>query len=83
MLPAYEAAMLREFAGSGTTELYLGLVHAGDGTAGTLRRMRAAAAIASGFGIASECGIARARRTELVREIIHVHAEAAQRFDAG
>ncbi|MFO1400855.1 MAG: hypothetical protein U1F30_06545 [Steroidobacteraceae bacterium] len=76
-------APLRDFAGTGTTELYLGLVHAGDGAAGTLRRMQAAAPFAPGFGIATECGIARARRAELVREIIHVHAEAARRFDAG
>ncbi len=73
---------LRDFQGHGTTEIYLGLVHAADGTPGTLRRMRAAARHASGFGIATECGIARARRPELVRAIIHEHAAAAQAFDA-
>ncbi|MCC7463571.1 MAG: hypothetical protein IT480_14050 [Gammaproteobacteria bacterium] len=74
-------APLRDFQGRAATQIYLGLVHA-DGAAATLRRMRAAARHASGFGIATECGIARARRPELVREIIHVHAAAAQAFDA-
>lgn len=58
------------------TELYLGLVHASDGTVGTLRRMKAARAIVPNFGIATECGIARARTPELVRQIMQVHADA-------
>ena len=76
-------APLRDFAGHGTTELYLGPVHAADGADGTLRRMRAAAPYAPGFGIATECGIARARRPLRVRETLHVHAEAARQFDDG
>jgi hypothetical protein len=43
------------------TELYLGLVHVSDGVAGTRRRMAMAAKYARDFGIASECGISRAR----------------------
>ena len=65
------------------TQLMLGLVHARDGAAGTLRRMRAAAEFTQEFGIATECGIARARAPELVRRIIQVHAEAAEAFDRG
>jgi hypothetical protein len=79
--PAYFAPLL-EIASGAETELYLGLVHAADGAAGALRRMGAAAAFAPRFGIATECGIARARRPELVREIIRLHAQAARQFDA-
>jgi hypothetical protein len=60
------------------TELYLGLVHAKDGAAGTKRRMEVARKYAPAFGIATECGIARARTPELVREILAVHAAAAK-----
>jgi hypothetical protein len=60
------------------TELYLGLVHAGDGTEGTKRRIAAASRYVKDFGVASECGIARARRPELVRQILQVHADAAR-----
>ena len=41
------------------TELYLGLVHHTDGVEGTRRRMDAAAALRSGFGVATECGWGR------------------------
>jgi hypothetical protein len=39
------------------TELYLGLVHASDGEAGTRKRMRTAEHVFERFGIASECGL--------------------------
>ena len=61
-------------------ELYLGLVHAKDGTEGTMRRMEAAAAFVKDFGIAAECGIGRARTPELAREIMLVHARAAEQW---
>jgi hypothetical protein len=60
------------------TELYLGLVHAADGVAGTRRRMAAARKSAPEFGIATECGMARARTPDVVHELIRIHAEAAQ-----
>ncbi|HUK60093.1 MAG TPA: hypothetical protein VLV50_12755 [Stellaceae bacterium] len=63
--------------GSGT-ELYLGLVHAKDGVDGTMRRITAARKFAGPFGIASECGIARARTPDTVRKLIEVHAGAAK-----
>ena len=44
------------------TELYLGVVHAKDGVEGTRKRIAAAAKHVPQFGIACECGIARARR---------------------
>src|SRR5882757_8004838 len=43
------------------TELYLGVVHAKDGVAGTEARIAAARRYAPSFGIATECGMARAR----------------------
>lgn len=60
------------------TELYLGLVHAEDGVEGTVRRMKAARDLTPDFGIATECGIGRARTPELVRSIMEIHAGAAQ-----
>jgi hypothetical protein len=60
------------------THLYLGLVHAADGVEGTRRRMAIADHVVSEFGIASECGIARARRPEAVMDILQVSAEAAK-----
>ena len=59
------------------TELYLGLVHASDGVAGTKRRMAAARKVAPEFGIATECGMARARTPDVVHDLIRVHAGAA------
>ena len=70
-------APLKELKLSGA-ELYLGLVHGTDGAQGTIRRMQAARAVMSDFGIATECGIGRARTPELAREIMQVHADAAQ-----
>jgi hypothetical protein len=58
-------------------ELYLGVVHAADGVDGTKKRMAAAAKHAPKFGIACECGIARARKPELVKRLLEIHAEAA------
>ena len=66
---------LHELAFKG--ELYLGVVHAGDGVDGTRKRMAAAAKHAPEFGIACECGIARARKPELVRRLLEIHAQAA------
>jgi methionine synthase II (cobalamin-independent) len=71
---------LQELARGPSTDLYLGLVHAGDGAAGTVRRMKAASAFASTFGIATECGMGRSRTPQLVRELLGVHAEAARAF---
>ncbi len=42
------------------TELYLGLVHREDGVEGAERRIAAAQSAVSRFGVATECGIARA-----------------------
>jgi len=62
---------------SPATELYLGLVHAQDGVKGTRRRMETASKYVQGFGIASECGISRARDERVALEFMRVYAGAA------
>jgi len=57
------------------TELYLGLVHAKDGVEGTQARIAAARRHAPDFGIATECGMARARSEETVRALLKIHAD--------
>ena len=57
------------------TELFLGLVHAQDGVEGTRARIAAARRHAPEFGIATECGMARARSEATVRELLQIHAE--------
>jgi hypothetical protein len=59
------------------TELYLGMVHAEDGAAGLKKRAEAAGKYVRDFGIATECGIARQRKPELVRKILAIHAEGS------
>ena len=71
---AYYAPLRQLKLGPGT-ELYLGLVHL-DGVAGTKRRMAVASKFASDFGIATECGFARGKTTEQVRELLRIHAGA-------
>jgi hypothetical protein len=61
-------------------ELYLGLVHSSDGVEGTVRRMKAASAFTTDFGIATECGIGRARTAQMARDIMAVHVAAARAF---
>ena len=68
-------APLRQLKLDPGTELYLGLVHL-DGVAGTKRRMAVASKFASDFGIATECGFARGKTTEQVRELLRIHAGA-------
>jgi len=44
--------------------------------------MKAASAFVRNFGIATECGIGRARTRELARRIMAIHAEAAAAFSS-
>jgi methionine synthase II (cobalamin-independent) len=57
------------------TELFLGIVHAKDGVEGAKARMAAARRYAPKFGIATECGMARARSEETVRALLKIHAD--------
>jgi hypothetical protein len=68
---------LRELALAPATELYLGVV-ARDGAEGTQRRIAAASRHVPGFGIAMECGMARARTPDLVLRLLDIHAEVAR-----
>ena len=73
-----DIAFHRPFGGlalQGGTELYLGVVHAGDGVAGAKARIDAARRYAPPFGIATECGMARARTEATVRALLSIHAE--------
>jgi methionine synthase II (cobalamin-independent) len=60
------------------TELYLGLVHAMDGAEGTQERIRLAHRFVADFGIATECGMARARTPETVDQLLRIHAACAR-----
>ena len=57
-------------------ELYLGLVHREDGAEGAQRRIAAASAFASSFGVATECGIGRAPEGS-TEGILRTHTEVA------
>jgi len=57
------------------TTLFLGVVHAKDGADGTRARIKAARSYVPRFGIATECGMARARSEETVRALLRIHAE--------
>jgi hypothetical protein len=61
-------------------ELYLGLVHAADGAEGSLKRARAAKKVIPKFGIASECGLGRAKTPADVRKLLDLHGEVARRL---
>ncbi len=56
-------------------ELFLGVVHAKDGADGAMARIKAARHYAPDFGIATECGMARARSEETVRKLLQIHAD--------
>jgi hypothetical protein len=71
-------APLRSLELAPRTELYLGLVHTKGGVEGTLKRMSVARRYVEDFGIASECGIARARNPDMVKEVLAVSAAAAK-----
>ncbi|WP_417555010.1 hypothetical protein [Microbacterium sp.] len=59
-----------------TAELYLGLVHREDGVEGARRRIAAASAVVTRFGVATECGIGRAP-AGTTEGILATHAEVA------
>src|SRR5215831_9286351 len=71
-------APMREFALAADTEIYLGLIHAADGVEGTNKRVELARKYVPKFGLATECGFARARRPDLVRDLLAIHAAATR-----
>jgi hypothetical protein len=58
------------------TELYLGLIHLGDGPAGAVGRMDAARRFVRGFGVATECGWGR-QPERVVIGLLQLHAAVA------
>jgi methionine synthase II (cobalamin-independent) len=68
-------APFRDLALGDGTELFLGLVHAKGGVAGTKARLDAARRYVPKFGIATECGMARARSEDTVRTLLKIHAD--------
>ena len=67
-------APLRRLRGADEIELYLGLIHLGDGLAGAQRRIAAAHKFRERFGIATECGLGRAKTPATVKAIIELYA---------
>jgi hypothetical protein len=65
-------APLRKLDLSRDTAIYLGVIHAADGVAGTRRRIASAQRFLPMFGIASECGIAR-RTPEVFLRFLDVY----------
>ncbi len=66
---------LRDLKLGNGTALFLGVVHAKDGVAGTKARIAAARRYAPDFGIATECGMARSRSEDTVRALLQIHAD--------
>jgi hypothetical protein len=63
------------------TTLYLGLLHKEDGLEGARRRIAAAKAYVSDFGVATECGIARDAAPEDIPSLLRLHAEAGRELE--
>jgi methionine synthase II (cobalamin-independent) len=59
------------------TEIYLGVVHVSAGVDGVIARIETAREFVPRFGIATECGIARARKPDLVNRILDTYAGAS------
>jgi hypothetical protein len=57
-------------------QLYLGLVHFGDGVEGATRRMKAASRFVKDYGIATECGLGR-RPPETIPALLALHRDVA------
>jgi hypothetical protein len=71
-------APMRDFTLSPKTEIYLGLIHGADGIEGANKRIALAHDYVPEFGIATECGFARARRPDVVRNLLAIHAGAVR-----
>jgi hypothetical protein len=69
-------APLRDLRIDPATELYLGLIHHGDGLDGARRRIAAARRHRDRFGLATECGFGR-RDPATVQSLLELHAAVA------
>ena len=59
------------------TELYLGLIHLGDGVQGARQRIDAASPFVKRFGVSTECGLGR-KPPETLNELMKIHAAASK-----
>ena len=75
-------APLAKLALPSTTEVYLGLVHA-DGAEANQRRLQAARKYLRSFGVATECGMARARVSEVVNAMLKSHLHVCREPASG
>lgn len=60
------------------TEIYLGVVHLAEGVEGIAHKLAQARRFTRVDAISTECGIARARKPDLVREILELQAAASR-----
>jgi hypothetical protein len=70
-------APLAALALGATTELYLGLIHFGDGIEGAKRRIASAHSYVPSFGVGTECGFGR-RPPETIEPLLTLHADVAR-----
>ena len=70
-------APMRDFKLAPDTKIYLGLIHLSDGVEGARQRIALAREYLLEFGVATECGFARARKPDLVRDLLKLHAAVA------
>ncbi len=69
---------MRDFQLAPDTEIYLGLIHASDGVAGAKIRIELAHKYVPKFGVATECGFARARKLDVVQRLLAIHAAVTE-----
>ena len=74
-------APFKELSVPADCQLFLGLVHAADGTEGPLKRAEAASKVVANFGIATECGLGRCKTPDDVRRLLNLHADVAKRLN--
>ena len=76
-------APMRDFKLAPETEIYLGLIHGGDGIEGANKRINLARKYVPKFGVATECGFARARKPDVVQRLLAIHAGVAKGSSGG
>ena len=73
-------APMRDFKLAPETEIYLGLIHVADGVEGARKRIELARKYVPRFGVATECGFARARKPDVVRRLLAIHADVTRKL---
>jgi hypothetical protein len=71
-------APMRDFKLAPETEIYLGLIHAADGVEGARKRIELARKYVPRFGVATECGFARARKPDVVQRLLAIHTDVTK-----